>query len=62
MSEYSDKVRAEIETNVREVVKNPTVENLYNLVLSGHKAYRQGLGLPHEHVLEAIEKGLKPKD
>lgn len=40
-------------------VSHITMDMIYDIVLSGHSVYRQGMGLSHEAVYEAINKGLE---
>lgn len=34
---------------------------IYAIILSGHSVYRQGIGLPHDVVIDAIKEGLDEK-
>lgn len=36
-------------------------QTIYNIILSGHSVYKQGIGLTHEEVIDAIKEGLDDK-
>lgn len=49
-----------LENAVRKIkAGDHSFEAFYDLVLLGSRVYRQGVGLPPEHVEQAIKDGLK---
>lgn len=48
--------------NVRLLKENLNWETIYRIVLSGSSVYRQGIGLTHNEVIDAIQEGLGEKN
>ena len=56
----ADERLSNLEKQVREIkLGHINEETLFALVVSGHLVYKQGMGLSHDSVIEAIKKGLE---
>ena len=47
---------------VKALKKEVNIETIYEIILSGHSVYTQGIGLPHECIKDCIKKALEESE